>query len=63
MARRERTRLLDAYQAGLRERADLHQRVHPLDLRLQQGEAAATRLAVWEHEAAGEEDLVRRLDR
>ena len=63
MARRERTRLLDAYQAGLRERADLHQRVHPLDLRLQQGEAEATRLAVWEHEAAGEEDLVRRLDR
>ena len=62
-ASRERARLLDAYQTGLLELADLQQRLHPLDLRVQQWEAEAARLAHLQQDAAAEEDLLRRLDR
>ena len=61
-ARQERTRLMDAYQAGLLELPDLQRRLEGLDLRAQQWATEVDRLTQLQQAAAGEEDLLHRLD-
>ncbi len=53
---------MDAYQAGWLDLPGLHQRLQGLDLRTQQWGTEADRLAQLQQAAAGEEDLLRRLD-
>ena len=61
-AQQERTRLMDAYQAGVLDLPALQQRLQGLDLRTQQWVTEADHLAQLQQAAAGEEDLLRRLD-
>ncbi|MCL6446280.1 MAG: recombinase zinc beta ribbon domain-containing protein, partial [Alicyclobacillus sp.] len=59
---REKTRLMDAYQAGLIELPDLQTRLSRLEVRLTQLEQESKRLTQLQQEADAEEDLLRRLD-